>query len=219
MINTYLPIGISLKNRSCLIVGGGNVALRKIETLLDYECKITVIAPAPVEKIEYFAKSGKLVLEKREYKSSEASSFGIAISASDKREVNKTVSDDCNKAQVPVNVVDDPQLCTFVFPAVIKRENLTIAVSTDGKSPFLAGHLRLILEEIFPDRWSKIAKHASDFRIKVRDRWPKDPKMQASCYWRFVNAEWKEILKKKTNEVEEELVGMLDGSEEEEEKK
>ncbi|MFH1726531.1 MAG: bifunctional precorrin-2 dehydrogenase/sirohydrochlorin ferrochelatase [Elusimicrobiota bacterium] len=213
MINTYLPISISLKGRRCLVVGGGGVALRKVETLLDYDCRITVVAPEPVEKIGYFAKAGRLTLEKREYRSPEASGYGLAISASDDRGVNKAVAEDCEKAGVPVNVVDDPALCGFIFPAVVKRGGLSVAVSTDGRSPFLAGHLRAILEDIFPDRWKNIADAAAAFRDKVRKRWPKDPRGQSECYTRFVSADWKDILKKKKDgpEIERELDGMLEG--------
>lgn len=211
MTDTYMPVGISLKDRPCLVIGGGEVALRKVETLLDYDCRITVVAPQPVDKIEYFAKTGRLTLEKREYRSPEASKYGLVISASSDHDVNKTAAADCKKAGVPVNVVDNPSLCGFIFPAVVKRDNLTVAVLTDGKSPFLAGHLRSILEDIFPKRWEKIAKTAAAFRIKVRERWPKDQQKQAACYGRFVNADWKEILKKKNAaDIDREIAGMLE---------
>ncbi|MFH2204984.1 MAG: bifunctional precorrin-2 dehydrogenase/sirohydrochlorin ferrochelatase [Elusimicrobiota bacterium] len=211
MPNTYLPIGLSLKNRRCLIVGGGHIALRKIEAMLDYDCRITVIAPETVEKIDYFAEAGRLTLAKRAYRSPEAKKFGIVIAACDDRKVNKKIAADCEKAGVPINVVDDPELCGFIFPAIVQRDNLTVSVSTDGKSPFLAGHLRLILEDIFPERWKKIAGAAAQFRSMVRQRWPKSPKEQTACYKRFVEADWKTVLKDKKDagELEDVLVDLL----------
>ncbi len=83
MKHRYMPISVSLKDRPCLIVGGGLVALRKVETLLDYETSITVVAPQVHEKLEYHAKQGRITLEKREYESPEAASYGLVVSATD----------------------------------------------------------------------------------------------------------------------------------------
>ena len=98
MANKFIPIALSLKNRPCLIVGGGGVALRKINILLEYECDITVIAPETVERIEYFASKGLIKYIRREYQSSEASSYGIVISASNDKALNRQVSEDCKNA-------------------------------------------------------------------------------------------------------------------------
>lgn len=211
MANKYMPISISLEKRSCLVVGGGDVALRKIETLLEYQSEITVIAPKPIGKIEFFAEKGKLKLEKREYIPGEVSSYGIVISASNNKDVNRQVSEDCGKTGIPVNVVDNPSLCDFIFPAVIKRDILSVAVSSDGKAPFLSGQLRLILEDIFPERWKKIAALAAKFRKRVMAKWKGRPEKKAECYTRFLRADWKTILKDKSDkEIEGELERMTE---------
>ena len=212
MANVFLPITISLKDRPCLVVGGGAVALRKINTLLDYESDITVIAPEPVEKIEYYADKKSLKLEKREYDSPEASKYGLVISASDDKALNEQVSEDCKSAGVPVNVVDSPKLCDFIFPAVVKRDCMTVAVATDGKAPFLAGHLRMILDDIFPGRWKKIAKLSALFRKKVQRHWKGQPGKKVESLNRFLNADWKSILKNMDDrQIEEELNRLLEG--------
>ena len=212
MPNKYLPITISLENRPCLIVGGGAVALRKINTLLDYKCDITVIAPAPIEKIAYYADKQKLKLERRGYNSPEAENFGLVIAASDDHALNRQVSVDCRKAGVLVNVADAPPLCDFIFPAVVKRDCLTVAVATDGKAPFLAGHLRLILDNIFPSHWNKIARLAASFRKKVHRHWHNQPGKKAESFGRFLNADWKSLIKTKSDEqIDEELNRMLEG--------
>lgn len=209
MANKYLPINISLENRRCLVVGGGDVALRKVETLLEYKSDITVVAPKPNDKIEYFAGKGDIKLEKREYKISEASEYGLVISASNNKDVNIQVSQDCKKNDIPVNVVDNPALCDFTFPAVVKRDILSVAVSTDGQAPFLAGQLRLILEDIFPQRWKKIASYASKYRKKVMARWRGQPKKKAQCYSRFVQTDWQTILREKSDDEIEALLDRL----------
>jgi siroheme synthase-like protein len=212
-----MPISISLKERRCLVVGGGDVALRKIESLLEYDTDITVVAPRPVDKILYFADKNRLRLEKREYKIAEASEYGLVISASNNKDVNAQVSEDCRKSGVPVNVVDNPALCNFIFPAVVKRDTLSLAISTDGEAPFLARQLKLILEDIFPERWKKIAAYASQFRKKANSRWPGQPEKKAQCYLRFVQADWQNILKDKSeSEIEELLNGMLEDESESE---
>jgi len=212
MPNRFLPISLSVKERPCLVVGGGGVALRKINTLLEYECRITLIAPDPIERLEYFASKDLLKIIKRDYKSPEAAAYGLVISASDDRALNRQVYQDCKAAGVPINVVDNPNLCDFIFPAVVKRDCLTVAVATDGKAPFLAGHLRLILENVFPERWNKIARLAETFRKKVQRHWKNQPGQKADSINRFLNADWKTILGKMTDqEIEEELNRLLIG--------
>jgi uroporphyrin-III C-methyltransferase/precorrin-2 dehydrogenase/sirohydrochlorin ferrochelatase len=206
MVNKYLPINISLESRRCLVVGGGDVALRKVETLLEYASDITVVSPKPNEKVEFFAGKNRIVLEKREYKIGEASEYGLVISASNNKDVNIQVSEDCKNSGVPVNVVDNPALCDFIFPAVVKRDALSVAVSTDGQAPFLAGQLRMILEDIFPERWKKIAGYAGIYRKKVMTRWRGQPEMKARCFDRFVRIDWQTVLKEKSNEEIETLL-------------
>jgi siroheme synthase-like protein len=209
MANKFMPINIYLADRACLVVGGGNVAYRKINTLLDYECKITVVAPEAIDQIKYFAERGFIKLEIRSYKSPEAASYGIVIAASDDMSLNKQIYDDCKSAGVPINVVDTPKLCDFTFPAVLKRDCLTIAVSTDGKAPFLAGRLRMIMETVFPERWGKIARIAADYRKQVLRRWKDNPDQKVECYNRFLNADWKAILEEMSDQEIQEEIGRL----------
>lgn len=206
MPHTYMPISISLKNRSCLVVGGGKVALRKIDNLIEYEPEITVIAPQVDEQIEYYAQKNRLRIFQREYRSPEATGYGLVISACDDPEVNAQVYRDCHSAGIPVNVVDAPQLCDFIFPAVIRRDSLTISVSTDGKAPYLSGHLRLILENMFAEHWQKISRYAAQFREQVQKRWPDDKGRRIESFRQFLNADWKAMVKEMSEaEIEERL--------------
>lgn len=194
MAYEYLPVSLSLEGKQCLVVGGGNVALRKIETLLEYNVALTVVAIQPVEKLKYYADKGKLELQMREYQSPEASRFDIVIAASDSSESNQIVARDCREARVPINAVDNPDLCDFIFPAVLRRDCLTVAVSTDGKAPFLSGHLRLILDSVFPERWAKIARYSAQFRNMVFSRWKDNRTMKLKAYGRFLDADWKQMI-------------------------
>ena len=210
MKHKYMPISVSLKDRSCLIVGGGPVALRKVEILLEYDTAITVIAPEVQDKLEYHAERGRITLEKREYRPSEAGSYGVVICATDDAELNRRVHEDARETGAQVNVADDPQHCDFIFPAVLRRDCLTTAISTDGKAPFVSGHLRLVLENVFPKHWTRLMKLATSFRRKVRDRWGDDPEKNA-CYKEFLEADWKTLLEESTAEqIEEELTRILE---------
>jgi siroheme synthase-like protein len=195
-----MPISLALKGGKCLVIGGGKVALRKIDSLLDYSIEITVIAPQVESKIQFYAEKGMVLLAKREYRSPEAANYRLVISASDNPDLNRQVCEDCRQSAALVNVVDNPPLCDFIFPALVKRDRLTVAVSTDGQAPFLAGHLRIILENVFPEHWSKLIGHAGEFRKMVRRRWPEQPEKRAECYERFVSADWRDLLKTASEE-------------------
>lgn len=205
----FLPVNLKMKDNNCLIVGGGKVALRKINTLIDYGCKITVIAPEVDQQIEYFQERGFLNLEKREYKSPEASTFDIVIAASNDSQLNAKVAEDAHARNVPVNVVDTPKLCDFTFPAILRRDCLTVSVSTDGKAPFLSGQLRVILETVFPDRWAKIARIAAQYRKIVVRMWKSSIDQKIRAYERFLNADWKSLLQDMSDSEIDEYINQL----------
>jgi siroheme synthase-like protein len=206
----FMPISVSLKGRPCLVVGGGPVALRKVESLMEYDTAITVVAPEAHEKLEYHAKRGQIALERREYQSPEASRYGLVISATDDAALNQRVYEDASEAGALVNVVDDPPHCDFIFPAVLRRDCLTAAISTDGKAPFVSGHLRLVLDNVFPEHWGRLMRLAASFRNRVRERWADDPGKKNACYAEFLEADWKSLLKESSDDqIEEELTRML----------
>jgi len=206
----YMPVNVNLKGAKVLVVGGGTIALRKIEALLNYDCAVHVVSPEVVDKIGFFHDKGTVRLEKREYMAAEASKYRLVVSATDDEEVNQKVHKDCMDFNILVNVVDNPKLCTFTFPAIVRREILSFAISTDGKAPFLAGGMRAILEEIFPQHWTKIAKRAVDFRKTVNEKYKDDIHRRAECFERFLGADWKEILKHKSeDEISAEIAKLL----------
>jgi siroheme synthase-like protein len=207
----YMPISVSLKDRRCLVVGGGLVALRKVESLLEYDSAITVVAPEVHDKLEYHAERGRLTLEKREYQEREAAAYGLVVCATDDAALNRRVYEDARAGGALINVADDPPHCDFIFPAVLRRDCLTAAISTDGKVPFISGHLRLVLDNIFPRHWERLMKVAVSFRDRVRGHWPDDPARKNACYAEFLEADWKTMFEEMSDEqVEEELTRMVE---------
>ena len=211
MKHKFMPISVSMTDRRCLIVGDELVALRKVENLLEYDTAITVVAPEVDERLEYHAKRGRITLEKREYQSPEASGYGLVISATSDATLNGRVHEDATGAGALVNVVDDPARCDFIFPAVLRRDCLTTAISTDGKAPFVSGHLRVVLENIFPSHWGRLMTLATSFRNMVRSRWQDEPGKKNACYAEFLEADWKKMLEELgDDEIERELERMLE---------
>jgi siroheme synthase-like protein len=206
-----MPISVSLKDRRCIVVGGGIVAVAEIENLLEYDASITVVSPKMHEKLEFHAKRGGVTLEKREYRSPEAADYGLVVSASEDAALNEQVYEDAKRAGVLVNVVDDLPRSDFIFPSVLRRDCLTAAISTDGKAPFVAGHLQVILDNIFPEHWKRLMELAASFQSRVEGRWGGDLTRKNGCYGEFLEADWKKMLEESSDEqIEEELARMLE---------
>jgi uroporphyrin-III C-methyltransferase / precorrin-2 dehydrogenase / sirohydrochlorin ferrochelatase len=152
---------------SCLIVGGGNVAARKIEVLQELPCEITVVAPLIAEPIEQKVRAGSVRWIEREYGSGDCNGFQLIIAATPVREINRSISDEAKGFGIPVNVVDDPALSTVIFPAVWRDKSLVVAVSTEGIAPFMASRIRTRLAASIQSmgNWIEIAGR---FRAAVR---------------------------------------------------
>ncbi|MDH7602463.1 MAG: bifunctional precorrin-2 dehydrogenase/sirohydrochlorin ferrochelatase [Armatimonadota bacterium] len=138
----YYPIVIELSGKKCLVVGGGRVALRKVRSLLEAGARVTVIAPKVVPELVDMENVHQLA---RSYKPGDAKGFALVFAATDDPAVNAVVAEDAVANGVLVNVADAPELCSFIAPAVVRRGDLLIAVTTCGKSPALS---RKIREEI-----------------------------------------------------------------------
>lgn len=140
----HYPLFMDLRGRDCLVVGAGNVAARKARSLLEAGARVTVVGERPAAALRALARRG-VVLRERRFRASDVGRQALVVAATDERPVNGRVSEACRRRNVPVNVVDDPVLCTFIVPAVLRRGDVTVAVSTGGKSPAAA---RLVKERI-----------------------------------------------------------------------
>ncbi|HTS03271.1 MAG TPA: siroheme synthase CysG [Thermoanaerobaculia bacterium] len=159
---------LSVAGRTCLVVGGGVVALRKVEGLLDEKARVTVVAPDPVPALEALARDGAIVLERRPYTPGEAGAWALVFATTDRRDVNRQVARDANEAGRWVNVADDPELCTFHLPAQVKRGSLRLLVASGGEAPFVVRRLRRALERRFGREWGEWIEAAGRFRRAVR---------------------------------------------------
>ncbi len=161
------PVMLGLKNQPCLVVGGGRVALRKVEGILLEGARVTVIALEPVDALEELARKKHIRLEHRAYKPDEAAGFSLVFAATDNREVNRRVFEDANTNGVWVNVADDPELCTFHLPARMKRGAFQLAVASAGEAPFVVRRMRQLLERRFGPEWAEWLEAAARYRSQV----------------------------------------------------
>lgn len=140
----YYPLFMSLEGQKCLVVGAGTVAERKVRTLMACGAFVTVIGENPTRGLRDLEAKG-LTLRPRKFRRSDMGRYTLVVGATDDREVNKRVSRESRRRNLPVNIADDPGLSTFILPAIYTRGDLTIAVSTAGKSPAAA---RAIKEDL-----------------------------------------------------------------------
>lgn len=166
----YLPIYVEMKGRPCLVVGGGTVAERKIAALLENEARVTVVSPAVTANIARWSKERLLHLLARRYRAGDTVGFRIVFAATDDPDLNDTVYRECRNGDSLINSADDPDHCDFILPSVLRRGDLTVAVSTGGQSPALARTIREDLEFYFTAEYEALVKLASDVRAELHTR-------------------------------------------------
>lgn len=166
----FLPLFYKLDNKACLVVGGGSVALRKAILLQQAGAIVSVVAPQVLPKLEALAgQSGGTVCQ-RPYADADLNGQFLVIAATDDAVLNEQVSVDAHARQLPVNVVDNPSLCSFILPAIIDRSPLVVAVSSGGASPVLARMLRARIESLVPAAYGELARLVARFRDRVKQR-------------------------------------------------
>lgn len=165
----YLPLFFDLKKQPCLIVGGGTVATRKARLLNKAQAIIHVVAPTIEDELLALVKTSGGEFIQGEYFSSVLDHIVLIISATDDEAVNEKVAADCHARKLPVNVVDNPRLCSVIMPAIVDRDPLLIGITSGGESPVLARLLRTQLESSISARYGELGKLASAFRQQVKD--------------------------------------------------
>lgn len=161
------PVFLKLNGRKCTVVGGGNVALRKILELAECGAEIKVIAESPSVEVVNMAGQGKIELLVKSFEPKDIEGSFLVIAATDNREINALVAEAAGKISAIVNAVDDPENCDFYSGAVLKRGPLRIAVSTSGSCPGLAGSIRTRLEELFGEKYAELVRDMGEMRRYV----------------------------------------------------
>lgn len=161
----YFPVFLDAKRINALVVGGGDVAARKIELLLKTTTNITVMSDKLSVSVERLVNLHGLTLLAHRYETGHLSDKTLVIAATDDFDVNKAVYDEAQTLNILTNVVDQPELCTYITPAIIDRDPMIIAMSSSGSAPILLRMLREQIEKTLPSGYGKLA----DFSLKFRD--------------------------------------------------
>ena len=166
---SFFPAYFNLNNKRILLVGGGIIALEKLEKLVDFTNKITVISKEFTDNFSSFAKEHTIEMQKRCYVKGDIVGFDIVIVATDTVTLHKAIFEESRSSRILVNSVDDTTYCDFIFPSYIKNGDLTISVSTSGASPALAKRLKIYLQKVIP---SNIGEFLSEMK-SLRKTMPK----------------------------------------------
>jgi precorrin-2 dehydrogenase/sirohydrochlorin ferrochelatase len=165
MLDTPFYIAcLRLTGRRCVVVGGGEIGLEKVEGLLACEADVTLVAPVAVAELEALAAEGSIAWERRTYDPADLEGTFIVIASTDDTDVNIRVFDDAERRAMLVNVVDVPPLCNFILPAIVRTGPLAIAISTAGASPALAKRMKLQVQELFGEEYARLAVMLNDAR-------------------------------------------------------
>lgn len=166
-MTNYYPVFLALQGKSCLVVGGGDVAARKVASLLECGAAVRVVSPTLLPELAALADEGQISVSCRPFEVDDTADASLVIAATNQPAVNRLVALHCRQEKIPVNVVDAPDLCDFLVPATIRRGPLTIAVSTGGTLPAMARKIRRKLEEDFDQNYGLLLAALGTARSRV----------------------------------------------------
>lgn len=165
-----LPIFMNIKGRRCVVIGGGEVAARKVNMLLKAKAAVEVISPELCTELAALSEKKEISYLKARFAPDQLDGAAIVIAATDDEAINRSVSEAAKQRNIPVNVVDAPALCTFTMPSIVDRSPVVIAISSGGAAPVLARLIRARIETLVPATYGRLATLATEFRGKVKQR-------------------------------------------------
>ena len=208
----HLPIFINIRKKPCVVIGGGDIALRKINLLLKAQAKVDCLSPLFCKGIKNLSKDGHITLINKSFDQTDIKDYSIIIAATDDSSVNSSISAIAQVKKIPVNVVDSPELSSFIMPSIVDRSPLIIAVSSSGKAPVLSRMIRAKLETVIPSAYGILADIAGEYRQKVKDRFStiKDRRAFWEAVFSGVIAE--KVFSGRISEAKEDIQRQLDDS-------
>ena len=195
----YYPVHLNIQNRSCLVVGGGSVGTRKVETLLGCGARVTVVSPVASEQLHQQKQAHKIKLEERAYQSDDLESMFLVIGATNDEALNRQISQDAESRNMLCNIADRPEVCNFILPSVVQRGDLVITISTSGKSPALAKKLRKTLETQFGTEYAELLVLMGAIRKKLLSQ-AHAPEAHKKLFEQLIDGELLELLKEDKSE-------------------
>lgn len=187
------PIFLAMNDQHCVVVGGGQVAERKVENLLEYPVQIDLISPEATPKLQRWAENHQVNWIVRGFRPADIEGAFLVFAATDDQKVNREVAALCQDKDILVNAVDDPAYCDFYIPSTIRRDSLVLAISTEGKSPAYAKRLRKQLEENITDLHGKFVDLLGEQRELVKKTVP-DIKTRQAIFETLANLDILDLI-------------------------
>ena len=190
----YYPMMLNIENKKCVIVGGGDIAYRKTLELIEYGADITVVSISVNEDIKVFVDNEFINYIQGRYDKTYIENAYIVIASTNDNQVNNQIFKDCSEKRILVNVVDDPKNCSFIVPSKIRRGDLTISISTNGKSPTLSRSIREELEKKYDEDYEILLNILGDMRKEVLEK-VKDPLKKKEIFNSIIKEDYLNKLK------------------------
>ena len=163
----YYPVNLDIKGRQCLVVGGGRVGSRKVDTLVQCGAEVTVVSAEVSPTVKQLADEKAILLKQRAYQASDVEGMFLVIGATDNETLNRQINADAERLNLLCNIADRPEICNFILPAIVRRGSFVMAISTAGKSPAFAKHVRKRLETQFGPEYGVMLELMGAIRSKL----------------------------------------------------
>ena len=195
----YYPVHLDINNRNCLVVGGGGVGTRKVKTLLDCGARVTLVSPKVSPQLRDLAASGDIILKERSYQSDDLSNMFLVIGATDDEKLNKQISSDADRLNTLCNIADRPEVCNFILPSIVHRDDLVITISTSGQSPAMAKKLRKSLENQFGKEYGTLLRLMGAIRKKLLQQ-AHEPEAHKPLFEQLINSDLIGMIQENKND-------------------
>jgi len=206
----YYPIHLDVKNRNCLVVGGGAVGNRKVNTLLICGARVTVVSLDPTPQLKKLAAERSIILRERAYRSADLKGMFLVIGATDDEKLNRQISKDAEQIGILCNIADRPEACNFILPSIVQRGDLVITISTSGQSPALAKHIRRKMEAQFGGEYADFLLLMGAIRKKLLSQ-THEPEAHKALFNQLIDSNLIELLrtgqKREVNLVLQRIMG------------
>jgi len=211
-MNTYYPVYIELRNQSCVVIGGGKIAEGKVEGLLAVEARVTVISPELSPRLQELSNQKQITYIPRPYQAGDLTGAFMVICATDQAEINHQVWQEASANRQLVNVVDDTPRCNFIAPSILRKGDLTIAISTSGKAPALAVRLKERFQREIGPEYERFLELAGELREPLAKHIP-DFETRKALWYELVDSDILEVLARGEEDSAKEIISQVVGFE------
>ena len=211
-MNTYYPVYIQLRNQSCVVIGGGKIAEGKVEGLLAVEARVTVISPELSPRLQELSNQKQITYIPRPYQAGDLTGAFMVICATDQAEINHQVWQEASANRQLVNVVDDTPRCNFIAPSILRKGDLTIAISTSGKAPALAVRLKERFQREIGPEYERFLELAGELREPLAKHIP-DFETRKALWYELVDSDILEVLARGEEDSAREIISQVVGFE------